>query len=123
MPFVQIFALEGRTADQKRELVRAVTRSVCEAIAVTPEDVQVVIVDTPRENWGTAGVLASDPPPAPRPDEVAPKASRERGLPARAHRRRRPKVRASKTPALTGNRRRHHELRTQSGLRLRILPR
>ena len=31
MPFVQIFALEGRTADQKRELVRAVTRSVCEA--------------------------------------------------------------------------------------------
>ena len=54
MPFVQIFALEGRTADQKRELVRAVTRSVCEAIAVTPEDVQVVIVDTPRENWGTA---------------------------------------------------------------------
>ena len=62
MPFVQIFALEGRTADQKRELVRAVTRSVCETIAVAPEDVQVVIVDTPRENWGTAGVLASDPP-------------------------------------------------------------
>ena len=67
MPFVQIYALEGRTADQKRELVRAVTRSVCETIAVAPEDVQVVIVDTPRENWGTAGVLASDPPPAPTP--------------------------------------------------------
>ena len=63
MPFVQIFALEGRTADQKRELVRAVTRSVCEAIAAAPEDVQVVIVDTPRENWGTAGTLASDQPP------------------------------------------------------------
>ena len=62
MPFVQIFALEGRTSDQKRELVQAVTRSVCESIAVKPEDVQVVIVDTPRENWGTAGVLASDHP-------------------------------------------------------------
>ena len=62
MPFVQIFALEGRTSDQKRELVQAVTRSVCESIAVKPGDVQVVIVDTPRENWGTAGVLASDPP-------------------------------------------------------------
>ena len=60
MPFVQIFALEGRTADQKRAIVRAVTRSVCETMAVPPEDVQVVIVDTPRENWGTAGVLASD---------------------------------------------------------------
>ena len=60
MPFVQIFALEGRNADRKREIVRAVTRSVCETMAVPPEDVQVVIVDTPRENWGTAGVLASD---------------------------------------------------------------
>ena len=62
MPFVQIFALEGRSADQKREIVRAVTRSVCETMTVPPEDVQVVIVDTPRENWGTAGVLASDRP-------------------------------------------------------------
>ena len=60
MPIVQIFALEGRTVKQKRELVRAVTRSVCEAIAVPPEDVQVVILDTPRESWATAGILASD---------------------------------------------------------------
>ena len=63
MPFVQIFALEGRTTEQKRELVRAVTRSVCETIAVTPQDVQVVIVDTPRDNWGMAGTLTSDRPP------------------------------------------------------------
>ena len=60
MPIVQIFALEGRTVKQKRELARAVTRSVCETIAVRPEDVQVLILDTPRENWATAGILASD---------------------------------------------------------------
>ena len=62
MPIVQIFALEGRTVEEKRALARAVTRSVCETIAVVPEEVQVVILDTPRESWAIAGALASDGP-------------------------------------------------------------
>lgn len=60
MPIVQIYALDGRSVEQKRALARAVTESVCDTIAVPPEDVQVLILDTPRENWATAGVLASD---------------------------------------------------------------
>ncbi len=62
MPIVQIYALDGRTVEQKRALVRVVTQGVCDTIDASPEDVQVVIVDTPRQNWATAGILASDRP-------------------------------------------------------------
>ena len=58
MPILQVYALEGRSIEQKRRLVESLTRATCEAIEVPPEDVQVM--DTPRENWATAGVLASD---------------------------------------------------------------
>jgi 4-oxalocrotonate tautomerase len=60
MPLVTIHMYEGRTIDQKRELVAAITDAVVRIAKTTPEATDVVIHDVPRHNWAHAGKLASD---------------------------------------------------------------
>lgn len=60
MPLVTIHMYEGRTVEQKRELVAAVTDAVVRIAKTTPEATDVVIIDVPRHNWSRAGKLASD---------------------------------------------------------------
>jgi 4-oxalocrotonate tautomerase len=60
MPLVTIHMHEGRTIDQKRELVAAITDAVVRIAKTTPEATDVVIHDVPRHNWAHAGKLASD---------------------------------------------------------------
>lgn len=60
MPVVIVKMLEGRTTEQKRRLVRAITDSVVEHAGTSAEQVDVVIEDYPRENWSKGGVLMSD---------------------------------------------------------------
>ncbi len=60
MPLVTIHMYEGRTVEQKRELVAAVTEAVVRIAKTTPEATDFVIVDVPRHNWSRAGKLASD---------------------------------------------------------------
>ena len=60
MPLVNIKLLEGRTLEQKKELVEKVTQAVVEAAGVSPERVSIVIEDMPKYNFAKAGVLASE---------------------------------------------------------------
>ena len=60
MPLVTIHMYEGRTVDQKRELVSAITEAVVRIAKTTPEATEVIIHDVPRHNWASAGKLASD---------------------------------------------------------------
>ncbi|WP_236791783.1 tautomerase family protein [Amycolatopsis sp. GM8] len=60
MPRIIVQAIEGRSVEQKRHLVRAITDGVVEAFSVAPETVTVVIEEIRRENMGKAGVLAAD---------------------------------------------------------------
>lgn len=60
MPLINIKMLEGRTVEQKKELVEKVTQAVVEATGVTPERVSIVIDDMPKHNFAQAGVLASE---------------------------------------------------------------
>jgi len=60
MPLVTIDIWEGRTVEQKRKLVRAVTSAVAGAIGCPEEAVEVIIRDVPKINWATGGELASD---------------------------------------------------------------
>jgi 4-oxalocrotonate tautomerase len=53
---------EGRTIEQKRAFVEAVTRVTCDTLDCGPESVDIVITDVRRENWATAGKLWSDKP-------------------------------------------------------------
>ncbi|MBW2059520.1 MAG: 2-hydroxymuconate tautomerase family protein [Deltaproteobacteria bacterium] len=59
MPVVIVEMWEGRTVEQKRELVDGIT-SAFEAIGTPREVVQVIVKDNPKHNWGVGGKLASD---------------------------------------------------------------
>lgn len=52
--------IEGRTVEQKRDLVKKVTQAVCDAIDAKPERVKIKLVDMARENYAVAGELMLD---------------------------------------------------------------
>jgi 4-oxalocrotonate tautomerase len=60
MPVVIVKMLEGRTVEQKRGLVEAVTEAVVKHTGAPAEHVDVIIEDYPRSNWAKAGKLYSD---------------------------------------------------------------
>lgn len=59
MPVVIVEMWEGRTVEQKRQLVEGIT-SVIVNTGVRPEAVQIILKDNPKHNWGIAGKLASE---------------------------------------------------------------
>jgi 4-oxalocrotonate tautomerase len=63
MPEVYVYAVEGRTLDQKRALVKDVTDAVVRHFKVNPEAVMVQIVESSRESKAKGGFLFSDRPP------------------------------------------------------------
>ncbi len=60
MPHIDVKMLEGRSLDQKRDFVAAVTAAAVDILKISPESVTIAIQEYPRENWGLAGVLYSD---------------------------------------------------------------
>lgn len=57
MPTVTVEMYEGRTVEQKQELVAAITDAMVEHADASPECLHVVIHDVPKENWGRNGTL------------------------------------------------------------------
>ena len=60
MPVVTVQLWEGRTLEQKRELVKAITDAMIEHAGANPDALHVILQEIPRENWGRAGVLGVD---------------------------------------------------------------
>ena len=60
MPTFNVQMFEGRTSQQKRAFVEAVTRVTCETLNCSPDSVDIIITDIRRDNWATAGKLWSE---------------------------------------------------------------
>ena len=60
MPVVTIAMYDGRSIDQKRELVKGVTDVVARVTGNSPEAVHVIIEEVNRENWAIGGLLHPD---------------------------------------------------------------
>ncbi|MGJ9384002.1 2-hydroxymuconate tautomerase [Salipaludibacillus sp. CF4.18] len=60
MPIVTVQMLEGRTDDQKRDLVEQVTEAVTNTTKAPKEKISVVIEEMSPANYGVAGKRASD---------------------------------------------------------------
>jgi 4-oxalocrotonate tautomerase len=60
VPLVIVKMLEGRSAEQKRRLVREITDVVVKYTGAPEEQVDVLVEDYPRDNWAKAGVLFRD---------------------------------------------------------------
>src|SRR6476620_10025039 len=61
MPTYHVEMMEGRTVEQKKKLVEAITRVSVEILGGQPEAVDILITDITRENWATGGKLWSEP--------------------------------------------------------------
>jgi 4-oxalocrotonate tautomerase len=60
VPVVTVQLWEGRTLEQKRALVRAITDAMIEHANAKPDALHVILQEIPRENWARAGVLGVD---------------------------------------------------------------
>lgn len=60
MPLIQVSMIEGRTPEQKRNLLAAITRAVEETTGASLDSIRVWIVEVPSEEFMSAGVLASE---------------------------------------------------------------
>ena len=60
MPTLRVELLEGRTPEQKKELVQALTQAVVDTLGSKPESVDILLYDIKRNDWATGGVLWSE---------------------------------------------------------------
>lgn len=56
MPEVIIYAVEGRSPEQKKKLLKAITHAVVESFEIAPEHVVVQIVESAPGNKSKGGI-------------------------------------------------------------------
>ncbi|HHY48169.1 MAG TPA: 4-oxalocrotonate tautomerase [Alphaproteobacteria bacterium] len=56
MPEIIVYAVEGRSAEVKKALMRDITEAVVKNFAVPPERVVVQIVESPKDSKSRGGV-------------------------------------------------------------------
>ena len=59
MPFIQVTLLEGRTVEQKHDLIRRLTDATAEALGGDPSRIRVAIYEVSADDWGIGGVPVS----------------------------------------------------------------
>jgi len=52
---IEIDTFEGRSVETKKQLVRQITNRVTAATGIEPRDIDVIITEQPRHNWGLMG--------------------------------------------------------------------
>ena len=63
MPTIRVEMFEGRTPEQKKNFVKAVTAAVVETLGGKPESVDVILYEIRRGDWATGGELWSEKTP------------------------------------------------------------
>lgn len=59
MPVVIVEMWQGRTVDQKRQLVKGITEAFSQ-IGTPADQVHIILKENPKSNWATGGELASE---------------------------------------------------------------
>lgn len=60
MPIIQMNLLEGRSAEMKRQAVKAVTVALVETLDVRPDQVRILINELPNENFAVGGYTVAE---------------------------------------------------------------
>ncbi len=60
MPVVTVQMYTGRTSQQKRALVRAITDAMVKHAGAKPDNLHVILQEVPKENWALAGVMGDE---------------------------------------------------------------
>ena len=70
MPSIRVDMFEGRTHEQKRALAKELTDACVRAIGVSPESVDILFFDIPKQHWASGGKLWSDKLAVAKPPEA-----------------------------------------------------
>lgn len=60
MPVIQITMSQGRSVEQKRKLIKVLTKETARIMKTQDEKIRILIYEVSKENWGNAGVLGTD---------------------------------------------------------------
>jgi 4-oxalocrotonate tautomerase len=60
MPILEVKILEGRTAEQKKQMIVQLTEALVNTINTTPADVRIHIVEMPKDSYAIAGKFISE---------------------------------------------------------------
>ena len=60
MPTMHIELFAGRSPEQKKELVEALTRVTCRVLGCDASAVDIILIDVERHNWATGGKMWSE---------------------------------------------------------------
>jgi 4-oxalocrotonate tautomerase len=60
VPIITVELFKGRTREQKRELVQALTETYVRVLGGRPDAVTIVLSDVAKEDWAVAGELMAD---------------------------------------------------------------
>ena len=60
MPTIRVDMFEGRTPEQKRDFVKALTEAAVKTLGSSPDSVDIILTDIKKSDWATAGELWSD---------------------------------------------------------------
>lgn len=60
MPFIHVELFEGRSREQKKDLVESLTRETVRALNCVPDDVEIVLREVKRDEWATGGRFWSE---------------------------------------------------------------
>jgi 4-oxalocrotonate tautomerase len=60
MPVIQITISQGRSVEQKRELIEVLTKETARIMITEEEKIRILIYEVSKENWGNAGIIGLD---------------------------------------------------------------
>jgi 4-oxalocrotonate tautomerase len=60
MPTIRVEMFEGRTPEQKKNFVKALTEAAVQTLGSSPESVDVLLFEIKKTEWASGGVLWSE---------------------------------------------------------------
>ena len=57
---IEILMFEGRTIETKKKLIQLLYTHLEDQVGIPPMDLEIIIVETPRHNWGVRGKPADE---------------------------------------------------------------
>jgi phenylpyruvate tautomerase PptA (4-oxalocrotonate tautomerase family) len=57
---IEVSMFEGRTVETRKAFIRALFARLGDECGIDPQDVEITITETPRENWGIRGLPADE---------------------------------------------------------------
>lgn len=53
---IEVSIFEGRSVEAKKKLIRLLFQRIEETFHISPQDVEITIIETPKSNWGIRGI-------------------------------------------------------------------